>query len=114
MNLQLQALQHRTRRHFLRESTAGIGGMALASLLARESAAAPQVNPLVPKSPHYQPRVKRVIYLHMSGAPPHLDMFDYKPELVKLSGQDAPESFIKGRRVAFTSGTPKLLGTPRT
>jgi hypothetical protein len=88
--------------------------MALASLLAQESAAAPQVNPLAPKAPHYSPKVKRVIYLHMSGAPPHLDMFDYKPELVKLSGQDAPESFIKGRRFAFTSGTPKLLGTPRT
>jgi hypothetical protein len=114
MNPQLEALQHRTRRHFLRESTAGIGGMALASLLAKESSASPQVNPLAPKAPHYAPKVKRVIYLHMSGAPPHLDMFDYKPELVKLSGQDAPESFIKGRRFAFTSGTPKLLGTPRT
>ena len=114
MHPQLEPLQHRTRRHFLRESTAGIGGMALASLLAGESSAAPQVNPLAPKSPHYAPKVKRVVYLHMSGAPPHLDMFDYKPELVKLSGQDAPESFIKGRRFAFTSGTPKLLGTPRT
>jgi hypothetical protein len=114
MNHRLEALRHRTRRHFLRESTAGLGGMALASLLAKESPAAPQVNPLAPKAPHYAPKVKRVIYLHMSGAPPHLDMFDYKPELVKLSGQDAPESFIKGRRFAFTSGTPKLLGTPRT
>lgn len=114
MNPRLEALQHRTRRHFLRESTAGLGGMALASLLAKESTAAPQVNPLAPKAPHYAPKVKRVIYLHMSGAPPHLDMFDYKPELVKLSGQEAPESFIKGRRFAFTSGTPKLLGTPRT
>src|SRR5687768_9257273 len=114
MNPQLEPLQHRTRRHFLKDSTAGIGGMALASLLAGETSAAPQVNPLAPKSPHYAPKVKRVVYLHMSGAPPHLDMFDYKPELVKLSGQDAPESFIKGRRFAFTSGTPKLLGTPRT
>jgi hypothetical protein len=104
-----------TRRQFLRQSTAGLGGIALASLLAKESAAAPTVvNPLAPKSPHYAPRVKRVVYLHMSGAPPHLDLFDYKPELVKLTGQDAPESFIKGKRFAFTSGTPKLLGTPRT
>jgi hypothetical protein len=114
MDLRLEQLQNRTRRHFLRQSTAGIGGIALASLLAGESSAAQQVNPLAPKAPHYAPKVKRVIYLHMSGAPPHLDMFDYKPELVKLSGQDAPESFIKGRRFAFTSGTPKLLGTPRT
>jgi len=114
MHPHFEQLLHRTRRHFLKESTVGLGGMALASLLAKESAAAPQVNPLAPKAPHYTPKVKRVIYLHMSGAPPHLDMFDYKPELVKLNGQDAPESFIKGRRFAFTSGTPKLLGTPRT
>jgi hypothetical protein len=38
-----------------------------------------------------------VIYLHMSGAPPHLDLFDYKPELVKRSGQDCPDSILKGR-----------------
>ena len=49
----------------------------------------------------------------MSGSPPHLDLFDYKPELVKRTGQDVPESFIKGKRFAFTSGVPKLLGTPR-
>jgi hypothetical protein len=58
--------------------------------------------------------VKRVIYLHMSGGPPHLDLFDYKPELVKRDGQLAPDDFIKGRRFAFTTGTPRLLGTKRT
>jgi hypothetical protein len=115
MNPRWQQLQHLTRRHFLRDSTAGLGGIALASLMAKNSVAAPAVvNPLAPRQPHYEPKVKRVIYLHMSGAPPHLDMFDYKPELVKLTGQDAPESVIKGRRFAFTSGVPKLLGTPRT
>jgi hypothetical protein len=71
-------------------------------------------NPLAAKAAPLPAKVKRVVYLHMSGAPPHLDLWDYKPELVKLSGQDAPESFIKGKRFAFTSGTPKLLGTPRT
>jgi hypothetical protein len=50
----------------------------------------------------------------MSGAPPHLDLFDYKPELVKRDGQFCPDDFIKGRKFAFTSGTPRLLGTPRT
>jgi hypothetical protein len=58
--------------------------------------------------------VKRVIYLHMSGGPPHLDLFDYKPELVKRDGQLAPDDFIKGRKFAFTTGTPRLLGTKRT
>ena len=50
----------------------------------------------------------------MSGAPPHLDLFDYKPELVKRNGQLCPDEFTKGKKFAFTSGTPRLLGTPRT
>ena len=50
----------------------------------------------------------------MTGSPPHLDLFDYKPELVKRTGQDCPDAFLKGKRFAFTTGVPKLLGTPRT
>ena len=53
------------------------------------------------------------IYLHLTGSPPHLDLWDYKPELVKRDGQECPDEFIKGKRFAFTTGTPKLLGTPR-
>ena len=49
----------------------------------------------------------------MAGSPPHLDLFDYKPELVRRNGQDCPQEFLRGRRFAFTSGTPKLLGTPQ-
>jgi hypothetical protein len=54
-----------------------------------------------------------VIYLHLTGSPPHLDLFDYKPELVKRHGQPCPQTFLEGQRFAFTSGTPTLLGTPR-
>lgn len=54
-----------------------------------------------------------MIYLHMSGAPPHLDLFDYKPELVKRTDQPCPDSLLQGKRFAFTSGVPKLLGTPQ-
>ncbi|MBL9128085.1 MAG: DUF1501 domain-containing protein [Verrucomicrobiales bacterium] len=72
------------------------------------------MNPLAVRQPHYAPKAKRVIYLHMSGGPPHLDIFDYKPELVRRNGQDCPDEFTKGRRFAFTGGTPKLMGTPRT
>ncbi len=72
------------------------------------------VNPLAGRKPHFAPKVKRVIYLHMSGGPPHLDLFDYKPELVKRDGQLAPDAFVKGKKFAFTTGTPKLMGTPRT
>ena len=112
--MNLQQLQHKTRRHFLRDSAAGLGGMALASMLADDSPAAPQVvNPLAPKKPPMDAKAKRVIYLHMTGSPPNLDLWDHKPELVKRDGENTPDEFIKGRRFAFTSGVPKLMGTPR-
>jgi len=60
----------------------------------------------------HAPRVKRVIYLDMAGAPPQLDMFDYKPKLVELDRTLCPKEFIEGRRLAFIKGHPKLLGPP--
>lgn len=116
MNLAIEHLRHVTRRHFLKESSAGLGAIALASLLGRDLARADTnaARPLDPKKPHFAPRAKQVIYLHLTGSPPHLDLYDYKPELVRLDGTPCPESFLKGKRFAFTSGTPKLLGTPRT
>ncbi|HEX5442831.1 MAG TPA: DUF1501 domain-containing protein [Pirellulales bacterium] len=102
-----------TRRHFLKNCQLGLGALALSSLLNSDSPAAGVVNPLAPKAPHFAPKAKRVIYLHLTGSPPHLDLYDYKPELVKHDGQPCPESLIQGKRFAFTSGTPKLLGTPR-
>jgi hypothetical protein len=118
-------LQRLTRRHFLRESSAGIGAVALAALAGRDALGDALVDrgagradarskPLDPKRPHAAPRAERVIYLHLTGSPPHLDLYDYKPELVRLSGQTCPDSFLEGKRFAFTSGKPKLLGTPRT
>lgn len=116
MNPNLEYLRHITRRHFFKQTAAGVGGMALASLLQREALASlPEArDPLAPKHPQFAARAKRVIYLHLTGSPPHLDLWDYKPELVKRDGQDCPDAFLKGRRFAFTSGTPKLMGTPRT
>jgi hypothetical protein len=116
MHPRLERLQYLTRRHFLRDCPLGLGAVALAALLERDGRAAPGpavVNPLAPRPPHFAARAKRVIYLHMSGAPPHLDLFDYKPELVKHNGEPCPDQFLKGKRFAFTSGIPKLLGTPR-
>src|SRR6056297_573413 len=114
MNFRLAALQQRTRRHFLRQSAAGVGGMALGALLGGESSAArPADNPLAPQPPHFTPKAKRVIYLHMTGSPPNLDLFDYKPELNKRDGQDCPDQFLEGREFAFTTGVPKLMGSPR-
>jgi hypothetical protein len=115
MHPQLENLELQTRRHFLKTCQVGLGGIALSSLLADDLPAAPStvVNPLAPKLPPLAAKAKRVIYLHLTGSPPHLDLYDYKPELVRLDGQPCPDSFLKGKRFAFTSGVPKLLGTPR-
>ena len=92
----------------------GLGGVALSEMLATDAMGleAPD-NPLLPKLPHFAPKAKRVIYLHLTGSPPHLDLWDHKPELVKRDGQECPDEYIKGKKFAFTSGTPKLMGSPR-
>jgi hypothetical protein len=116
MNPKLDELQHITRRQFLKAgSQFSLGAIALQALSGSATAGLSRAadNPLAPKNPHFAPKAKRIIYLHMSGAPPHLDLFDYKPELVKRNGQLCPDDFIKGKKFAFTSGTPRLLGTPR-
>ena len=93
----------------------GLGGVALSEMLATDAMGleAPD-NPLLPKLPHFAPKAKRVIYLHLTGSPPHLDLWDHKPELVKRDGEECPDEYIKGKKFAFTSGTPKLMGSPRT
>jgi hypothetical protein len=67
-------------------------------------------NPLSPLAPPLPAKAKRVIYLHMIGAPSQLELFDYKPELQKLDGQDCPRTFLEGKRFAFIQGTPQMLG----
>ena len=115
MNPQLESLQYKTRRHFFKQCSMGLGGVALSEMLATDAMGleAPN-NPLLPKLPHFAPKAKRVIYLHLTGSPPHLDLWDHKPELVKRDGQECPDEYIKGKKFAFTSGTPKLMGSPRT
>ncbi|MFQ5732285.1 MAG: DUF1501 domain-containing protein [Planctomycetaceae bacterium] len=112
-----------TRRQFFAETGLGIGSVALASLLARESnaslesgakpRAAQGSNPLAPRHPHFKPKAKRVIYLFQAGGPSHLDLFDYKPKLQELDGKVIPESYVKGKRFAFIKKNAKLLGTRR-
>src|SRR5947209_5654321 len=113
----LQRAAFATRRQFLKQAGAlGIGAMALSSMLQEKARAATPggaVDPLAVRPPHYPGKAKRVIFLHMSGGPPHLDMFDYKPELVKRDDQPCPDSLLKGKTFAFTSGVPRLLGTPQ-
>ncbi|MCX7421148.1 MAG: DUF1501 domain-containing protein [Planctomycetia bacterium] len=98
--------QNITRRHFFQTSGLGFGALALNALMSRDGVAA---NPLSPKQPMIAPRAKRAIYLHMAGSPSQLELFDYKPELKKLHMQDAPQSFLEGKRFAFIKGVPKVL-----
>ncbi|MFO1094150.1 MAG: DUF1501 domain-containing protein [Planctomycetaceae bacterium] len=104
------------RRAFLTQSGVGIGGLALADMLQRDgaaAAAAPDRGEL--GAPHAAPKAKRIISLFMSGAPSHLDLFDYKPELIKHHGEQLPESIRKGQRLTAMSGNQAsipLVGTP--
>jgi hypothetical protein len=103
-----------TRRYFFKRCGAGIGTFALASLLNRDLFGTPsaQPDPLAPRAPHFAPKAKNIIYLHMAGAPSQLDLLDYKPDLQKYNGQKVPEEIIKNERFAFIKGVPDLLGTP--
>src|SRR5262245_22993273 len=86
-----------SRRHFLGECGVGLGKIALASLLAQETARAQDRVP----APHFKGKAKAVIHLFMSGAPSHLDLFDYKPKLKELEGKPLPPSVIGTQRFAF-------------
>jgi hypothetical protein len=98
------------RRWFLRDCGVGLGGVALGSLLSQEQAAASSARTLAPRVPHFAPTAKRVIYLFMAGAPSHLDLFDYKPELAKRNGTLPPPSVLKDYRSAFINPNSALLG----
>jgi hypothetical protein len=103
-----------TRRWFFQECGVGLGAMALSQLLGLTARAAPDKpaahNPLAPQQPHYKPKAKRVIFLFMAGAPSHLELFDYKPQLAKFDGTLPPPDLIKGYRAAFINPSSKLLG----
>ena len=107
-----------TRRHLLGSMAGGIGGLALADLLGgetrSEAATVSLADPMAARQPPLPAKAKRMIVIHLTGSPPHLDLYDHKPELVKHSGEECPASTIEGKTFAFTSGTPKLLGTPRS
>src|SRR5215510_12715376 len=85
----------RNRREFITDSFCGFGGVALGALMQRELRAASAVNPLAPKPPHMpdKAKAKAVIFLFLAGGPSHMDSFDPKPLLNKMSGQKKPDSF---------------------
>lgn len=91
-----------SRRTLFQRTGFGIGGLALTSMLQAEE----------PSTSHVPARAKNVIYIHLVGAPSHLDLFDYKPELQKRSGELCPDEFFVGKQLAFIRKQPTLLGTP--
>ncbi|TWT54857.1 hypothetical protein Pla22_25110 [Rubripirellula amarantea] len=112
-----QKLASDSRRQFLQNCTTGLGALWLASQThgaARASEAfVPRHadnNPLSAIESPLPAKAKRVIYLHMIGAPSQLELFDYKPDLERLDGKPCPQSFLEGKRFAFIQGTPMMLG----
>lgn len=99
-----------SRRDFLGFAGAGLGGL----LLPGGAFAADALDPIAPRPPHFTPRAKAVIWLHMAGAPSSLDLFDYKPELVRLNGTPLPDSFGKNLKTATDGGVGNLYATKRT
>jgi hypothetical protein len=103
-----------SRRWFIEQCGVGLGAMAFGHLLQNPGFAAalqdaPQ-NPLAPKKPPQAAKAKSVIYLFMAGAPSHLELFDFKPQLAKFDGTLPPPELLKGYRAAFINPNSKLLG----
>jgi Protein of unknown function (DUF1501) len=112
-----QSPQNIARRWFLRDCGVGLATMSLAQMLGgttgaigAEASDAQKLDPLAPKAPHYTAKAKRVIYLFMAGAPSHLELFDYKPQLAKFDGTTPPPELLKDYRAAFIDPKSKLLG----
>ncbi len=97
-----------TRRQMLKTCGCGFGGLALSSLLQRDLLAATPGNPLAPRPPHFAPKAKRIIFLHMHGGPSQHDLFEYKPLLVRDDNKPLP--FAKPR-VQFNE-TGNLFKSP--
>ncbi len=94
-----------TRRSLLRQGARGLGAFALAALTQRELLARGLTEASTGGLPHFAPRAKRVIYLFMAGGPSHIDLFDFKPSLRDIHGQELPESIRQGQRLTtMTSG----------
>lgn len=103
------------RRKFLSKLSLGIGSVALGSLLIPDLfSGKPDEEALMANLPHFAPKAKRIIYLFQNGAPSQLDLFDYKPKLQEMFGQDLPESIRMGQRLTGMTADQKkfpLAGT---
>ena len=100
-----------TRREFLKYTGTGIGALGLASAFNNNLYAASNNESVSFLNPHFVPKAKNVIYIHLVGGPSHLELFDHKPELIKRDGQKCPDHMFKGKQLAFIRDHPTLLGT---
>lgn len=98
-----------SRRELFQRAGAGVGSAALSTLFLQDGFA----NELLDgrPGPQIRPRAKNVIFIHMVGAPSHLDLFENKPILKKYDGKLCPEKYLKGQRFAFLRGHPKLMAS---
>ena len=110
MKLIPRHILQQTRRHFLEQCPTGLGAAWLAMQASAQVASAS--TPLEERSigPHFTPRAKRVIWLHMAGSPSPLELFEHKPDLNRLDGKPCPQSLLEGKRFAFIRGIPELMG----
>ena len=94
-----ESFRNLTRRHFFGKSALGLGTVAMSNLMARDRTGG------LSGVPHFAPKAKRVIYLFQSGGPSQMELFDYKPNLVKYANQDLPESVRNGQRLTGMSAS---------
>jgi hypothetical protein len=103
---------HLSRRLFLQQTGVNLGAAAFGQLLLGNSASAAS---LADGLPHFAPKAKRVIFLTQSGGPSQIELYDYKPDLVKWAGKELPDSVRRGRRLTtMTAGKEQLVMPART
>ncbi|HZS54095.1 MAG TPA: DUF1501 domain-containing protein [Bryobacteraceae bacterium] len=115
MDLTQERIMVETRRQLLARGARGLGSLALYTLLQRHAAAAAEKKAVggLPGLPHFPPKAKRAIYLHMLGAPPQMELFDYKPAMQQWFDKDLPDSIRQGQRLTtMTSGQTRFPVAP--
>jgi hypothetical protein len=115
--MQKEILEHGlniNRRRFLSRLSLGIGSAALGSLLIPDLfGSGSEEELMVTGLPHFAPRAKRIIYLFQNGAPSQLDLFDYKPRLNEMFGEELPASVRMGQRLTGMTSDQKKFPTRR-
>ena len=105
-----EAVRAETRRQFFARGARGLGAVALASMAAESAVAAPRTAEALP---HFAPKAKRAIYIHLVGSPPQMETFDYKPGMREWFDKDLPDSIRKGQRLTtMTSGQTRFPIVP--